>query len=123
MKRNEKIAVLFLGILVLVCALLFQKPEHNNMGSPVADYAFRTQELLETHYYKHGKEMGFEDAQSYEEAASRVIIDPESLHKTQDDGDDVYYLESTNEFVVVSEDGYIRTYFSPDSGKRYYDRQ
>ena len=46
MKRNEKIAVLFLGILVLVCALLFQNPEHNNMGNPVADYAFRTQEIF-----------------------------------------------------------------------------
>ena len=84
---------------------------------------FVHRKFSETHYYKHGKEMGFEDEQSYVEAANRVIVDPESLHKTQDDGDDVYYLESTNEFVVVSEDGYIRTYFSPDSGKRYYDRQ
>lgn len=123
MKRNKKTVVFFLGILVLFCALLFQKTDHKKTTDSVTDYVFRTQELLETHYYKHGKEMGFEDEKSYVEAANRVIIDPESLHKTQDDGDDVYYLESTNEFVVVSEDGYIRTYFSPDSGKRYYDRQ
>ena len=37
--------------------------------------------------------------------------------------DDVYYLEETNEFVIVSTKGYIRTYFKPDSGKRYYDKQ
>ena len=37
--------------------------------------------------------------------------------------DDVYYLESTNEFVIVATDGYIRTYFKPDDGKAYYDRQ
>ncbi len=123
MKRNKKTVVFFLGILVLFCALLFQKPDHKKTTDPVTNYVFRTQELLETHYYKHGKEMGFEDEKSYVEAANRVIVDHESLHKTQDDGDDVYYLESTNEFVVVSEDGYIRTYFSPDSGKRYYDRQ
>ncbi len=123
MKRNKKTVVFFLGILVLFCALLFQKPDHKKTTDSVTDYVFRTQELLETHYYKHGKEMGFEDEKSYVEAANRVIVDPESLHKTPDDGDDVYYLESTNEFVVVSEDGYIRTYFSPDSGKRYYDRQ
>lgn len=123
MKRNKKTVVFFLGMLVLFFALLFQKPDHKKTTDPVTDYVFRTQELLETHYYKHGKEMGFEDEKSYVEAANRVIVDPESLHKTQDDGDDVYYLESTNEFVVVSEDGYIRTYFSPDSGKRYYDRQ
>ena len=36
---------------------------------------------------------------------------------------DVYYKEDTNEFVVVSTDGYIRTYFNPDSGKKYFDRQ
>ena len=123
MKRNKKTVVFFLGILVLFCALLFQKPDHKKTTDSVTDYVFRTQELLETHYYKHGKEMGFEDEKSYAEAANRVIVDPESLHKTQDDGDDVYYLESTNEFVVVSEEGYIRTYFSPDSEKRYYDRQ
>ena len=46
------------------------------------------------------------------------------VRKTEaEDGDDVYYIESTNEFVVVSADGYIRTYFKPDSGIRYYNRQ
>lgn len=36
---------------------------------------------------------------------------------------DVYYVESTNEFVIVSTDGYIRTYFKPDAGISYYNRQ
>ena len=31
--------------------------------------------------------------------------------------------EDTNEFVVVSTMGSIRTYFNPDSGKKYFDRQ
>ena len=30
---------------------------------------------------------------------------------------------ATNDFVVVSTDGFIRTYFRPDSGKSYFDRQ
>ena len=38
-------------------------------------------------------------------------------------GDDVYYVEDTNEFVVLSRDGYIRTYFNPDRGKAYFDKQ
>ena len=55
---------------------------------------------------------------------SDVVNNPKSLHKTEkEDGDDVYYKEDTNEFVVVSTDGYIRTYFNPDSGKKYFDRQ
>ena len=73
---------------------------------------------------QHGKEMGFASSEEYEMAASDVINDPKSLHKTEkEDGDDIYYKEDTNEFVVVSTDGYVRTYFNPDAGKKYFDRQ
>jgi len=88
------------------------------------DLHFRTSKQLNEHYEKHGIEMGFENADEYEHAANLVINDPDVLHKTEkEDGDDVYYLEATNEFVVVSTDGYIRTYFWPDAGKKYYDKQ
>ncbi len=85
---------------------------------------FRNSALLAEHYEKHGKEMGFPDAQSYEQAAAAVVANPLSLHKLEaEDNDDVYYLESTNEFVIVSTDGYIRTYFKPDKGRAYFDQQ
>lgn len=85
---------------------------------------FRNETLLDDHFEKHGKEMGFTDAKSYEEAASKVVENRKSLHKTDaEDGDDVYYLESTNEIVIVSSDGYIRTYFCPEDGIEYYNRQ
>ena len=87
-------------------------------------YVFRNSTLLENHYKKHGIEMGFASADDYEKAASDVVNSPDALHKKEkDDNDDVYYIEDTNEFVVVSEDGYLRTYFNPDRGKAYYDRQ
>lgn len=87
-------------------------------------YAFRSQRQLNDHYSKHGREMGYESPGAYERAASRVATNPASLHKIEEeDGDDVYYLVTSNEFVVISTDGYIRTYFCPDSGKRYFDRQ
>lgn len=38
-----------------------------------------------------------------------------------EDGDDLYFLESTGEFVVVSPAGYIRTYYLTD--RDYFDRQ
>ena len=89
-----------------------------------AAYYFRNSKLLDQHFQKHGIEMGFSSAEEYEAAASAVVNNPKSLHKTEaEDGDDVYYLEETNEFVVVSTDGYIRTYFLPDGGKAYFDRQ
>lgn len=85
---------------------------------------FRNETLLDDHFEKHGKEMGFTDAESYLEAACKVVENRESLHKTEaEDGDDVYYLESTNEIVIVSSDGYIRTYFCPEDGIEYYNRQ
>lgn len=58
---------------------------------------FRKEGNLTSHYEKHGIEMGFSSEEEY--------------------------LEATNEFVVVSQDGYIRTYFCPDDGIDYYNRQ
>lgn len=88
------------------------------------EYRFRNNNLWEQHYEKHGIEMGFETKEDYAAAANKVINNPESLHKIEkEDGDDVFFLESTGEFVVVSTDGYIRTYFIPSSGKKYFDKQ
>lgn len=97
--------------------------ETEGSGSAVY-YTFRNDSLLDRHYEKHGIEMGFDSAEAYEAAANAVIIDENALHKQEaEDGDDIYYLEDTNEFVVVSGDGYIRTYFEPSSGMSYYERQ
>lgn len=87
-------------------------------------YKFRNQKLLDQHYEKHGREMGFASAEDYEKAAAAVPNHPDVLHKTEkEDGDDVYYVEATNEFVIVSTDGYIRTYFNPNRGIDYYNDQ
>lgn len=68
--------------------------------------------------------MGFSSASAYEAASISVVENRDALHKTEaEDGDDVYYVESTNEFVIVSTDGYIRTYFKPNDGIAYYNRQ
>ena len=76
---------------------------------------FRSDSLREEHFEKHGIEMGF---------ASAVVSDSRALHKLEkEDGDDVYYVEETNEFVIVSTDGYIRTYFYPRDGIEYFERQ
>ena len=87
-------------------------------------YSFRQEEYLQEHFEKHGAEFSYASADEYLAGANRVVASPEALHKLEaEDGDDVYYLESTNEFVIVSTDGYIRTYFKPNDGKAYYDRQ
>ncbi len=85
-------------------------------------YRFRSRKLLNSHYEKHGIEMGFDSAEEYEAAAAAVAVNPDALHKLeQEDGDDVYYLEDTGEFVIISTDGFIRTYYY--ASKSYFDRQ
>lgn len=91
-------------------------------------YHFRTEKLLDDHFNKHGMEFSvgfdYETAEDYEKGASDVINNPDALYKTEaEDGDGIYYLEETNEFVVLSTDGYIRTYFRPGGKKAYFDRQ
>ena len=85
-------------------------------------YYFRNNDRLIQHYEKHGIEMGFASAEDYEKSASDVLNNPNSLHKLEaEDNDDVYYLESTGEFVILSTDGYIRTYYYADLD--YFNRQ
>ncbi|MCR4716366.1 MAG: hypothetical protein K5656_04215 [Lachnospiraceae bacterium] len=85
---------------------------------------FRNAELRHDHFLKHGRYMGFDNEEDYEKAALAVVSASDVLHKIEaEDGDDVYYLERSNEFVIVSTDGYLRTYFYPDDGKDYFDRQ
>ena len=99
-------------------------PHDTTENGKAEEYSFRNKRRLDEHYEKHGKDMGFKDAEEYQEAASNVVNNPNALHKIEkEDGDDVYYVEDTNEFVVVSTDGYIRTYFNPDGGIDYYKRQ
>lgn len=87
-------------------------------------YHFRNDKLLSDHYKKHGIEMGFDTAADYEKAANDVISDPNALTKREkEDNDYVYYVEETNEFVILSTDGYIRTYFNPDKGIDYFNKQ
>lgn len=137
MKKFWTTVLLLFGILFLGgCVATGQNKEelsvvYESAGTEQEDeyqdmvlYTFRSDELLQNHYEKHGKEMGFQSAQEYVDAANKVICHPDVLHKIEkEDGDDVYYLEETNEFVVVSQDDYIRTYFCPDSGIAYFNRQ
>ncbi|MCI8315675.1 MAG: hypothetical protein HFH74_11675 [Lachnospiraceae bacterium] len=85
-------------------------------------YQFRKARYLTEHFQKHGEEFPYDTEEDYLQGANDVIKNPEALHKLEaEDGDDVYYVEDTNEFVVVSTDGYIRTYFKATLD--YYNRQ
>ena len=100
------------------------EPSEADESRQEVSLTFASKKLLQDHYTKHGIEMGFDSPEAYLAAANRVVNNPAALHKLEaEDGDDVYYVEETNEFVVVSTKGYIRTYFLPSGGKAYFDRQ
>lgn len=93
-------------------------------------YYFRTQAQYEQHYEKHGHEFtpifGEITMEEYLMYANALIQsdDEEILTKTEkEDGDFMYFRPSTEEFLVLSTDGYIRTYFIPTAGIDYWNRQ
>ena len=87
-------------------------------------YKFRNKGLWEEHFEKHGAEFPYNTKEEYLEGANIMLQNPDCLYKKEkEDNDDVYFLEATGEFAIVSTDGYLRTYFKPSKGKKYFDKQ
>jgi hypothetical protein len=78
---------------------------------------------LEQHFRKHGHEMGFATQEDYLHAAQALVRGGPGVETYQRGGDTLFYRESTNEFAVLSDRNVIRTYFRPDNGRRYWERQ
>ena len=121
------LAIVFLSILGALFNATDRIPaeELSSVGQneQVITYAFRNENYLNEHFEKHKEEFDFVTAEEYLQGANSVINHEDALHKLEaEDGDDVYYLEATNELVVVATDGYIRTYFKPSDGINYYNR-
>lgn len=127
--RGKNIAGLIVLVLLLIVGAATGWDKFSTSQDAAGNFSekpleFRSSQLLEEHYEKHGIEMGFASAEDYEAAAEKVVLNDRALHKEEkEDGDDVYYLESTNELVIVSTDGYIRTYFEPEDGLEYFKKQ
>ncbi|SFS03992.1 zinc-ribbon domain containing protein [Anaeromicropila populeti] len=134
--RKEKVfinrrAYLIISILLIVFCIPYinsksdqEKYQSEQEVNDSDGYMFKSDSLLQEHFNKHGSEFGYTSTSQYESGANAVINSPEALHKTEaEDGDSVYYIEETNEFVILSTEGYIRTYFKPEDGIEYYNRQ
>ena len=96
----------------------------SSSAAPSSVFSFKNEKALKEHYNKHGKEMGFESKEAYVAAANEVINNPDSLFKyEEEDGDFVYYLESENYIVFLSQKSIIRSFFAPFDGIAYFNRQ
>lgn len=89
-------------------------------------YYFRSQKLFDSHYDKHGSEFGNITQEEYLQLANDMLNSDSDtvLHKKEkEDNDDVFFDTATGYFLVLSTDGYIRTFFIPDRGIDYYNKQ
>jgi len=80
----------------------------------------------EEHWQKHGREFPeFHSAQDYEQGALRFVTNPPpgTLTKSRENGDTLFYDPATNTFAVKDQSGEPRTFFRPNSGRAYWDRQ
>lgn len=78
------------------------------------------------HFDKHvtkQKEFGNISKDKYLEKAQDIIGSETALSKKRANGSRVFYEESSNEFGVLSDDGYIQTFFKPTTGIKYYNSQ
>ena len=77
------------------------------------------------HFYAHGYDMGYAYIADYSQAAINFANseDEENISFTAENGSIYKYNEDTNEFLIVSKDGRIVTYFEPDRDIEYFYEQ
>ena len=87
---------------------------------------FASEQVSQKHYDKHLHEFGKISMQEYLERANALADAPVSddvVQLVRSDGSISKYCFSTNEFVVVTSDGKIRTYFKPATKEAYWDEE
>jgi pyocin large subunit-like protein len=91
--------------------------------------AFRTPDLFDNHFQKHvikQKEFGNITKEEYLKKAQALVSQKGGgniLIKKNSEGDTLFFNRETNEFAVLSKDGYIRTFFKPQDGIAYFNKQ
>lgn len=84
---------------------------------------FGDSKKLNTHYAKHKDKFGDISVEEYLDMANqlfRATVSEDVEEIIRSDGSVSRYRFSTNEFLVVTKDGAIRTYFKPDTGEEYW---
>ncbi|MEG0614540.1 MAG: hypothetical protein RR540_02195 [Oscillospiraceae bacterium] len=88
-------------------------------------FTFRSTELFQQHFNKHKAEFGKISQEDYLKKAQDLIeaSGENILTKFEKDGDKLIFNTENDEFLVLSEDGFIRTFFKPEDLIDYFNRQ
>ncbi len=87
---------------------------------------FRSQEKLDEHYQKHGAEFGAISKAEYLRLAQELRDAPVGgpiLEARRPDGDFSRFDRRHGYFGAFNRNGTIRTFFVPNAGERYFQRQ
>lgn len=84
---------------------------------------FETPEKTQKHYDKHIDKYGNISISEYIALANELVNakDTDDIERiVRSDESTAIYRFSTNDFLVITKDGYIRTFFKPDDGEAYW---
>jgi hypothetical protein len=91
-----------------------------------ADIGFRSRERLVEHFRKHGGEFHAASPAEYLRMAQALRDAPGSgsvLEQVRGDGVICRFDRGSGAFIAFGDDGVIRTFFHPNDGERYFERQ
>jgi pyocin large subunit-like protein len=138
MKYQRTISLIVIGALLWVGSLACRStatqtaPVVANPQTPApavklrTHIGFRTRRHLEEHYQKHGREFGSISQDEYLLQAQTLrdrAAGGDILEVVRDDGVTTRFDRQAGTFVAFNEDFTIRTYFKPNDGERYFNRQ
>jgi len=115
----RQLAVAIAALLLLGCAKVAPSVAGGGAG-------FRSPELLEEHYQKHGAEFGNISETQYLHLAQQLRDTPPGngiLEHDRRDGVITKFDRHNGYFGAYDSDGTIRTFFIPNDGERYFERQ
>lgn len=87
---------------------------------------FRSRQRLDEHYAKHGAEFGSIGKEEYLRQAQALRDAPvggDVLEIRRGDGTVSRFDRGSGAFLAFDDDGTIRTFFKPNDGERYFQRQ
>jgi len=96
-----------------------EQPRHPQIG-------FRSPELLEEHFRKHGREFHVKTPAAYLRLAQVLRDRPKGgdvLELVRNDAVTCKFDRETGAFIAYDSDGTIRTFFRPNDGEAYFQRQ
>jgi hypothetical protein len=91
-----------------------------------AGVGFRSPERLEEHFQKHGGEFHAASAGDYLRMAQALrdrAAGGDVLERVRADGVITRFDRASGAFLAFGDDGVIRTFFRPNDGERYFERQ